>query len=52
MDKVEKMIRCSEAPTRERMGKPIGHCRVYSRWVRDCHDCSFSWRTRILDGSD
>ena len=34
MDKIEKMIRCSDVSTRDRADKPIGHCRVYSRWVR------------------
>ena len=46
MDIEEKKTRCHNVETRNPCGDTPGGCKVYSRWVYDCADCSFSYLTR------
>jgi hypothetical protein len=45
MDLHEKQIRCL-AVEHKYIDEDTIDCRVFSRWVRDCADCSFSYITR------
>lgn len=45
MDNREKTFRCENAKTRETNDINVIQCKVYSRWVSNCDDCSFSiWK--------
>ena len=53
MDYAERYERCLAAPRRtsDELEEP-GQCRVYSRWVDNCGDCSFSYYTRCQTFGD
>ena len=46
MDNDEKKRRCLAVEQRHTGEHTTPACRVYSRWVPDCADCSFSYLTR------
>lgn len=41
MDNYEKCRRCRHVLTRYDSVKGMVYCKVYTRWVADCDDCSF-----------
>ena len=41
MDNKEKEIRCCNTEVRKNKIGQITMCRVYTRWVQTCADCSF-----------
>ena len=49
MELHEKEKRCLAAEQRYTGECTQDDCRVYSRWVRDCADCSFNYLDRIKE---